>query len=81
MSAVISLPLRSEVNIEDTWDLDGLFASDESWEEGLEQLESRISGYEEFRGKLGDGPSFLAACLAWDSDTQQLPTGWPTMRF
>lgn len=72
MSTVLTLPTRSEVDPADTWDLSGLFASDDLWEEGLGQLEERIGGYEAFRGKLGEDPAGLAECLAWDSDTQRL---------
>ncbi|MDG2012683.1 MAG: oligoendopeptidase F, partial [Pirellulaceae bacterium] len=72
MSTVISLPPRSEVKTEDTWDLSKLFANDEAWEAGLEALEARTPGYEDFRGKLGDGASFLAACLKYDSESERL---------
>ncbi len=72
MSTVISLPPRSEVNIEDTWDLTGLFSSDEDWESGLEELEARIPGYDEFRGKLAGNAGVLAACLKYDSASERL---------
>ena len=72
MSTVISLPPRSEVKLEDTWDLSKLFPSDEAWETGLQELEDRIPGYEDFKGKLGDGASFLAACLEYDSVSERL---------
>ncbi len=72
MSTVITLPPRSEVRIEDTWDLGKLFASNEQWEASLRELEDRIPGYADFRGKLGDGAAFLAACLKYDSETERL---------
>lgn len=72
MSTVISLPSRSEVNLEDTWDLSKLFPNDEAWEAGLKSLEDRIPGYDDFKGKLGDGASFLAACLEYDSVSERL---------
>jgi len=72
MSTVISLPPRSEVKVEDTWDLNKLFDSDEEWETALKELEDCIPGYAEFKGKLGDGPSFLAACLKYDGQTARI---------
>jgi oligoendopeptidase F len=72
MSTVISLPPRSEVKVEDTWDLSRLFTSDADWEAALQKLEDRIPGYADFRGKLGDGASFLAACLKYDSESERL---------
>ena len=72
MSTVVSLPPRSEVNVEDTWDLSKLFDTDEQWETALKELEDRIPGYADFQGKLGDGASFLAACLKYDSTSERL---------
>ena len=72
MSTVISLPPRSEVKTEDTWDLSKLFADDAAWEVGLQELEARTPGYEDFKGKLGDGATFLAACLKYDSESERL---------
>lgn len=72
MSTVISLPPRSEVNTEDTWDLSRLYASDDEWETALKELENRIPGYADFKGKLGDGATFLAACLKYDSASERI---------
>lgn len=72
MSTVISLPPRSEVKPADTWDLSKLFDSDDSWEQALQELEDRIPGYADFKDKLGDGPTFLAACLRYDSESERL---------
>ena len=75
MSTVISLPPRSEVKIEDTWDLSPLFTSNDEWEATLKQLEDRIDGYADFRGKLGESAVQLAACLRYDSETERLAEG------
>ena len=72
MSAVISLPKRSEINIEDTWDLSKLFVDDDGWESAFQEFESRIPGFEKFRGTLGESADQLAACLKFDSDTDRL---------
>ena len=72
MSTVVRLPERSEVDVNDTWDLSSLFPNDEAWETALAELESKIPGYEPFRGKLGDGAQTLAACLDFDSSVNRI---------
>ena len=72
MSTVISLPKRSEVNPEDTWDLSKLFPNDAAWEDSLAALEKRIAGFDPFKGTLGDSAQNLAACLEFDSGTDRL---------
>lgn len=66
MNAPKTLPARSEVSQEDTWDLSSLFPSDEAWQTEFKAWESRIGEYEKHRGKLGDSPKDLAACLDFD---------------
>ncbi len=65
------LPKRSHVADADTWDLASLFADDAAWEDGFRRYERRITGFEKFRGKLGD-PAVLAKCLAFDSQHDRL---------
>jgi oligoendopeptidase F len=72
MTTVVTLPPRSEVATADTWDLSSLFENDQAWEAALQQLESRTAGYADFRGKLADGASFLAACIRFDSEMERL---------
>lgn len=66
------LPRRSQVKAEDRWNLASLFADDQAWERGFAELESRIPGYDEFRGTLGESPASLARCLVYDYDTDRL---------
>lgn len=72
MSKVKRLPKRSQVKTEDTWDLSGLYSTDQAWEADLARFESQIAGYEAFRGKLGDSAESLAACLKFDSELDRL---------
>ena len=72
MSTVVRLPERSEVDINDTWDLSSLFPNEEAWEAGLSEFESKIPGYEKFRGKLGDNAKTLAECLDFDSSVNRI---------
>ena len=72
MNDIKRLPARSEVAEADTWDLSKLFASDQDWETGFQEWESRIDGYASFRGRLGESPEILAECLAFDSQLDRL---------
>ncbi len=71
MNDINRLPKRTEVAADDTWDLSGLFANDDAWEQAFKEFESSIAGYEPFEGKLGESPASLAACLAFDSELDQ----------
>lgn len=64
---VRKLPKRSEVPVEDTWDLSSLFAGDAQWEEAFRAWEAQIPQYASFRGTLGRSAADLAACLQMDS--------------
>ena len=62
------VPKRSQVKTADTWDLSSLFENDEAWETAFKKWEKRIGGFDKFRGKLGESPKSLAACLKFDND-------------
>src|ERR1700682_2792023 len=71
MSKVRQLPRRSQVKTADTWDLSSLFADDQAWEAQFKDWEFQISGYDAFRGKLGQDAKTLAACLRSDNDFER----------
>ncbi|MHB0886725.1 MAG: oligoendopeptidase F [Bacillota bacterium] len=54
---------RAEVPVEETWNLSDLFPSVQAWEAGLASVDSNIANVTKYRGKLGDGPAVLLACL------------------
>lgn len=55
---VNSMPTRSEVNIEETWDLNSLFASDEAFHEALSSLEKEVEMFEaRYKGNTADAAS------------------------
>jgi len=68
MNTVVRLPERSEVDVNDTWDLGSLFPNDDAWGKALDEFEKQIPRYEEFRGKLGESAQSLADCLDFDSE-------------
>lgn len=60
------LPSRSEVPSAHTWDLTRLFLSDAAWEEAFAKWEATISGYAEFRRKMGENWQTLLAAFEYD---------------
>lgn len=72
MNSVVRLPQRSDVALEDTWDLTLLFATDEAWETAFAEFENSIDGYAAFKGKLSDGPEMLYECLQFDGKLERL---------
>ncbi len=71
-ATVIRLPERKDVKPEDTWDLSKLYDSDEAWSASLEEFKKMYPGYEQFQGRLNEGPEMLAACLKFDSELERL---------
>ena len=61
---VTSLPLRSEVPQEETWNLESIFPDIKAWEKAYKDLEKRLSKIEPYKGKLGQNPETLLECLA-----------------
>jgi oligoendopeptidase F len=62
-----SLPPRSKVKVEDTWNLASLFKTDAEWEATFKKWEAQIPGYAKFKGHLGDSAEMLSACLQFDA--------------
>jgi oligoendopeptidase F len=60
------IPKRSQVNVNDTWDLSPLFKSDAAWHRAYRQLERRIGGFDKFRGKLASSAKTLRDCCAFE---------------
>ncbi|HSO58037.1 MAG TPA: oligoendopeptidase F, partial [Paenisporosarcina sp.] len=58
MTLVKSLPTRSEVTIEETWNLQDLFTSEESYQSALVELEKEVDAYStKFKGSIKDAQS------------------------
>jgi oligoendopeptidase F len=71
MNAPKTLPARSEVPVQDTWDLASLFDSEDAWRQEFQKWEGRIGEYEKHRGKLGESAAALAAGLDFDVDFER----------
>lgn len=74
-------PKRSEVDINDTWDLSSLFSSDEQWQSELSRFETEMSELSAFAGKLDDSAQNIADCLATDIKIDRLGERLGTYAF
>jgi len=54
---------RSEVPIEQTWNLGDLFPSEKDWEAELQLIEEAIADFDRFKGTLHTSSKALLACL------------------
>jgi oligoendopeptidase F len=64
-------PLRSEVAVEDTWDLTPLFENDEAWETAFQALATDYKGIANFRGRVGESATTLRDALEFEKDIDQ----------
>jgi oligoendopeptidase F len=71
-ATIVRLPARKDVNINDTWDLSRLFPDDDAWEIAFKEFESRIPGFEKFKGHLAESAATLRELLDYDNDTDRL---------
>ncbi len=62
------IPLRSEIKIEDQWDLSVLYSDDSAWEEDLNRQEKILVDIPSYKGTLGESAESLAAWLNFVSD-------------
>jgi oligoendopeptidase F len=58
-----SLPKRNEVAVEDTWDLEAIYASDDVWEKEFEETKQMLPELKSFQGKLGESAETLYSYL------------------
>jgi oligoendopeptidase F len=66
MEAIAELTTRDAIPANDTWDLDGLYPSAETWQADFQSLESQMQQYASFQGTLGESAEKLKACLEFD---------------
>ncbi len=71
-ATIVRLPERKDVKIADTWDLSKLFSDDNAWETAFHEFESRIPGFEKFKGRLAESAATLKELLDYDSETDRL---------
>ena len=59
-----TVPLRSEIPVEQTWDLASIFATPADWETHLAAFKARLPQTRSFVGHLGDSPAKLVEWMA-----------------
>lgn len=64
----VTLPARSEVPVEHTWDLKSIFATDKAWSEELERLRVDAKGFERYKGNLGSSSKLLLEYMNFMQD-------------
>ncbi len=57
------LPARSQVPIEETWNLENIFVDTDEWEQSKDEVLLTIPTLAKFKGRLSDGPKTLADFL------------------
>ena len=68
MEAATKPVTRENISEEAKWDLSGLYPQEDSWQTDFGQLEKDVSGFEQFRGTLGDSAAQVKACLEFDME-------------
>jgi oligoendopeptidase F len=59
MTKSTPLPIRSEVPVEQTWDLESIFSAFTDWEAALKEVEAQIPSLGAFKERLGESPQVL----------------------
>ena len=70
--AARNVPARSEVRLEDTWDLTPLYASPEAWEADFRLLQERFPKVAEFRGRVAESAATLLEVLEFEKSVDML---------
>ena len=70
-SVPAAVPLRSEVPVADTWNLEALFSDVAAWQAAMAALRKNYARLPEFKGRLGLSPQDLVAGLNFESEISQ----------
>ncbi|WP_462408991.1 oligoendopeptidase F [Neobacillus sp. Marseille-QA0830] len=62
-AAVKTLPARSEIQVEETWKLEDIFASDQEWEKEFQEVTKLIPEIKKYEGKLVESAEMLFSAL------------------
>jgi oligoendopeptidase F len=63
MIKTTTLPERNQVPLEQTWDLESIYANPKEWEAAYEQAQALLPELSRFQGKLSQGAETLLACF------------------
>jgi oligoendopeptidase F len=62
-ATITAVPRRADVPVEETWDLETIFAGDDAWQDAYDVTAQRLGQMEAFRGRIAEGPAALLAAL------------------
>lgn len=62
------LPKRDEIAVEQTWDVEAIFATDEDWEKEFKQLKEEIPKIQQYKGELGTSSEKLFQCFKYQNE-------------
>lgn len=68
MVTATTLPKRSELPLEERWDIESLFATDAAWEAAYDALSARLPELAQYQGRLGESGATLLAALRLHDD-------------
>src|SRR5215813_11569974 len=67
-----TLPKRSEVQIEYTWDLSTIYPSDEAWEQDFKRVAAALPALSTFQGRLEESAQTLLEALNLHDSTSEI---------
>lgn len=70
-SSATTLPRRSDLKPEQTWNLESIFATRADWDMAYRQLDDRVPGIEAYRGRATESASTLLAVLQLRDDLRK----------
>ncbi len=73
MATATALPKRSEVRVEDTWNLEAIYPSVEAWEADFQRVTGMLEGIRAGQGTLGDSAQALLQALQRRDDSWRDP--------
>ncbi|MRX73622.1 oligoendopeptidase F [Bacillus lacus] len=64
-AAAKKLPERNDISVEDTWKLEDIFSSDETWEKEFQEVKNALPKLSDYQGKLGSSAEVLYEALSY----------------
>lgn len=62
------LPTREEISVENTWNVEAIFSTDEEWEKEFKSVKEAMGKLDQFKGKLGENSANLFECLQYQNE-------------
>ena len=59
---------REQIEEKYKWNLRDIYTSDEEWEKNFKWVENAVGNYDNFRGRLKEGPEILLSCFQFDDE-------------